>query len=329
MLLWLKFFLSASIIIITGSKLSIFGDIIAEKTGTGRLWIGAAIIPIITTLPEISSGISAALINAPNLALGDYFGSNMFNILIIAAIDLFLIRSSSFFSKVSTHNILTITLGLFLISVAGLFIIVNIPFIILNIGVNSIILFIFYILSIFIIFINSKKKNKENYGITEENYKDFSLSKTYIKFVIVSLIIIISTWEMINSSKALAHITGLGTTFWGTFFLAIITSLPEFACAITAVRIKAYDLAIGIIFGANIINATIPFFSDIFYSGYPILNDISNYHLISIFTVIVLSIIVIINILYHPKHIYFKKVISSGFIVLLYFVSILLIFNFH
>jgi len=82
-----------------GPKLSIYGDIIAEKTGTGRLWIGVAIIPIITTLPEISSGISAALITAPNLALGDYFGSNMFNVLIIAIIDLFLMPLSSFFQK--------------------------------------------------------------------------------------------------------------------------------------------------------------------------------------------------------------------------------------
>ena len=49
--------------------------------------------------------------------------------------------------------------------------------------------------------------------------------------------------------------------------MAIVTSLPEFACAITAVRIKVYDLAIGIVFGANIINTTIPFFSNIFYSG--------------------------------------------------------------
>lgn len=104
-----------------GAKLSIYGDMIAEKLGTGRLWIGVAIIPIITILPEISSGISVALINAPNLALGDYFGSNMFNILIVAAIDLFLMPSFSFFSKVSTHNILTIILGLFLISVAGFF----------------------------------------------------------------------------------------------------------------------------------------------------------------------------------------------------------------
>lgn len=50
-----------------------------------------------------------------------------------------------------------------------------------------------------------------------EKYKDFSLSKTYIKFLIASLIIIISAWEMINSSEALASITGLGTTFWENF----------------------------------------------------------------------------------------------------------------
>jgi len=226
-----------------GSKLSIYSDVIAEKSGTERVWIGVAIIPIITTLPEISSGISAALINAPNLSF--------------------------------------------------------------------------------------KKKNKENNGIIEESYKDISLSKTYIKFLIASLIIIISAWEMINSSKSLAHITRLGTTFWGTFFLAIVTSLPELVCVITAVKIKAYDLAIGIVFGANIINITIPFFSDVFYFGHPILNDISNYHLISIFTVIILSGVVIVNILYQSKHVLLKKMISSVFIVSLYFVSILIIYNLH
>lgn len=113
----------------------------------------------------------------------------------------------------------------------------------------------------------------------------------------------------------------------GKFFLAIVTSLPELVYTITAVKIKAYDLAISIVFGANIINATIPFFSDIFYSGYSILNDIQNYNSVSIFTVIILSSIVIINILYHPKHIFLKKMISSGFIVSLYFISIPIIAN--
>lgn len=47
MFFWLRFIFSAFIIIVTGFKLSIYDDIIAEKSGTGQLWIGVAVIPVV------------------------------------------------------------------------------------------------------------------------------------------------------------------------------------------------------------------------------------------------------------------------------------------
>jgi len=85
--LWLLFLICALIIIFTGTKLTRYGDIIAEKTGLGRVWIGAALIPLATSLPELTSSSGAAWINAPNLAIGNIFGSIMFNLLIIAIAD--------------------------------------------------------------------------------------------------------------------------------------------------------------------------------------------------------------------------------------------------
>ncbi|GAI69571.1 unnamed protein product, partial [marine sediment metagenome] len=49
--LWLSFLICALIIIFAGTKLTRYGDIIAEKTGLGRVWIGAALIPLATSLP--------------------------------------------------------------------------------------------------------------------------------------------------------------------------------------------------------------------------------------------------------------------------------------
>ncbi|MBA7589618.1 hypothetical protein ES708_31705 [subsurface metagenome] len=104
--LWLSFLICALIIIFTGTKLTRYGDIIAEKTGLGRMWIGAVLIPLATSLPEITSSSSAALINAPNLAIGNIFGSIMFNLLIIAIAD-FAHGPGPLLREVTTGQILT------------------------------------------------------------------------------------------------------------------------------------------------------------------------------------------------------------------------------
>ncbi|MFH1702279.1 MAG: hypothetical protein ABIB41_02445 [Nitrospirota bacterium] len=58
-LLWLGFIVCTSLIFYSGSKLSKYGDIIAEKTGLGRTWIGLVLMASVTSLPELVTGISS------------------------------------------------------------------------------------------------------------------------------------------------------------------------------------------------------------------------------------------------------------------------------
>jgi len=53
MLLWLGFIIYALAIIYSGTNLSRYGDIIAEKTGLGGTWIGIVLIGFVTSLPDI------------------------------------------------------------------------------------------------------------------------------------------------------------------------------------------------------------------------------------------------------------------------------------
>jgi cation:H+ antiporter len=87
-MVWVIFVLSAATIVAAGTKLAHYGDKIAELTGLGRLWIGAVLIAGATSLPEVLTDVSAALMNEPDLAIGDLFGSNMANMLILGLIDL-------------------------------------------------------------------------------------------------------------------------------------------------------------------------------------------------------------------------------------------------
>lgn len=85
---WAIFLLSAAVIVYAGTKLSRYGDQIADLTGLGGLWIGVVLMASATSLPEIFTDVSAALMHAPDLAAGDLFGSNMANMLILGIIDL-------------------------------------------------------------------------------------------------------------------------------------------------------------------------------------------------------------------------------------------------
>jgi len=75
-MLWLLFGASVVLVLFGGVRLTHSGDMIAEKTGIGRAWIGLVIISFATTLPELVTSVSAILlVKEPDLAAGNCFGS--------------------------------------------------------------------------------------------------------------------------------------------------------------------------------------------------------------------------------------------------------------
>lgn len=88
MFLWIKFLICTSLIVYSGTKLSKYGDIIAEKTGIGGTLIGVALMASVTSLPELVTGISSVTYaDVPDIAAGDVLGSCVFNMLILAFLD--------------------------------------------------------------------------------------------------------------------------------------------------------------------------------------------------------------------------------------------------
>ena len=80
--------LSAAILVRGGVALAAAGDQLAERTGWGRLFVGTLFLAFATSLPEVITDMTAAAAGAPDLAVGDLFGSSMANMAILAIIDL-------------------------------------------------------------------------------------------------------------------------------------------------------------------------------------------------------------------------------------------------
>lgn len=120
MVIWLQFAGCTALIIFSGSRLSMYGDVIAEKTGMGQTWIGVVLMASVTSLPELITGISSVRIyNLPNIAAGDVLGSCMFNLLILAALDVGR-RQAPISSIAHQGQVLTAAFGIVFLGLTGI-----------------------------------------------------------------------------------------------------------------------------------------------------------------------------------------------------------------
>ncbi|MBK9466365.1 MAG: hypothetical protein IPN56_16630 [Chitinophagaceae bacterium] len=148
----LGFIACAGVIIYSGTKLSYYGDKIADLTGMGKVWVGLILMASVTSLPELITGISSvAIIKEPDLAAGDIFGSCIFNLLILSVLDARL--KKPLFSIVKSSHIVAAIFGIILLTVAGIAIYLSkeIPSV-LWISSFTFALFAIYILSVWGIF---------------------------------------------------------------------------------------------------------------------------------------------------------------------------------
>ena len=103
---YLRFTLAAIAVIGAGIWLSFIGDEIALVTGWSASFVGSLFLAISSSAPELVVSIAALRLGAPDMAIADILGSNMFNIAIAAPVDL-AYRRGSVLSLASNSHLVT------------------------------------------------------------------------------------------------------------------------------------------------------------------------------------------------------------------------------
>jgi cation:H+ antiporter len=111
----------AGVIIGAGIWLPFIGSRIAEETGWGTTFVGNLLIAASTSLPEIATSFAALRLAAPDLAIANLFGSNLFDIAILAIDDLAYTRGP-LLADVSFHHLFSAIAALIMtgIGITGL-----------------------------------------------------------------------------------------------------------------------------------------------------------------------------------------------------------------
>jgi cation:H+ antiporter len=267
-MLWLELVVCAAMIFWSGSVLSKYGDVIAEKTGLGRAWIGAILIAGVTSLPELASGITAvAWLNVPNLAAGAALGSCLFNLALIAMMDL-LYQPGRVLAKAQDVHILSGGLGVLLLGVVALGVLIGPAmnsFGGLGISILSLAIIVLYAIGGGMIAGLEKERMGEvlEKEARENAYDAIPARRSYIIFILSAVSIIALGIWLSSIGDRLSTTTGLSVSFVGNLFLAISTSLPEIAASLAAIRLGAIDIAIGNVLGSNLFNILLFFVYDL------------------------------------------------------------------
>ncbi|NDI34076.1 sodium:calcium antiporter [Chengkuizengella sediminis] len=304
-------------------KLSKYVDVIKEKSSVNGVLLGL-MLGGATSLPEITTSVTSIVINNPDIATGNVLGSNLFNFMILAVVDI-IFRKTRIFNYSNKQNMMTNILVMLLLIFISVSIYFKISYHIFGIGLDSIVLVLVYGLGMWFI------SKVENIPTTQpikdsKKYEKFTLKRAIISFIFAAIFILVFGSILTISADKIATLTGIDASFIGTFLVAASTSLPEAVCIIVAIRLLNYNLAIGSILGSNTFNILILIFTDVLYRKGSLLYHSSPNHLYTVTGTFVLAVICTYGLIRKQSKNNFTYVLPSILVVISYFVVSYLMF---
>lgn len=215
---------------------------IANLTGIPKFIIGATIVSVATTLPELTVSVTGVIDGELDLAVGNAVGSVTANIGLIMGISLVcipaVIKRSQFWLKGT------------LMSAAALLL-----WILCKDGTLHMLpsFALFVLLAVYVW--DNIRDAKNDVGSDEREIVDKKdLPKQLVMFFIGIAAIVCGSKLLIEYGSEIALLLGVPSAIIGVTMVAIGTSLPELITTLTAIRKKESSMSIGNIIGANIID---------------------------------------------------------------------------
>ena len=213
---------------------------IAVKFKLPNSVIGATFIGFGTSAPELFTSTGAAINGDLSLAIGNIIGSNIANSLLVLAV-LYLFIDKGFSKKININQISPVWMMIFTTIFVSTYILTNQFPLILGIVLLSLVIFVTY-----------KMVNEE--AIDEEELVSEEKKYIWLRGILVISITIFGSSLVVDNAIAIADLFNISSLIVGVTIIAIGTSLPEVAGAISAARLKKPDLIMGNVFGSNLFN---------------------------------------------------------------------------
>ena len=222
---------------------------IARRFNISDMVVGLTIVSLGTSMPELIVNVISSLEGKSDLAIGNIFGSNVANLLLIVGVAAIIcplpIRRNTILSEIPFSLIATLLVG-FLANVA----LFNTEKEMMLSRLDGVVLLFFFLLFMAYIY-NIAKTNND---APVESHQAMKIPKA-ILFVALGMggLFLGGKW-VVDGAISLALIFGLSESFIGLTVVAVGTSLPELVTSAMAAYRRNIDIAVGNVVGSNIFN---------------------------------------------------------------------------
>lgn len=333
-MIWLQLVICCAIILLAGSRLSRYGELIAEKSGLSKSLVGLVLLAIITSLSQLVASVSSVVLHdLPDVAVGALVGSCMFNMMLIGLLDL-VSTERPVSSFVHVGHILSAGFGIILLG----FVAIDITFgsrlpVFTWIHSMDPITIAFVPVYFFAMRLTFRFESKRIVEYEEEQAKSEHVPMSWFRlialFSLCAIAIVLASSELPAVAEGVAKMTGWGQSFIGTAFIAVATCLPELSVSVSAARRGSFDLAVASLLGSNLCYIVILAITDFCYWKAPLLRHVSSMNALTAMSAMISMAIVVIALTYRPA----KKIVfiagDAVALILIYILTNVLLFASH
>jgi cation:H+ antiporter len=224
---------------------------IALKFKIPEFIIGATLIALGTSLPEMAASIAASYNGKPDIAIANVIGSNILNITLVLS-TVFIISKNinparDFFAKDSTWALVPVLVFILMIFDGKIS--------------RFDALLLLMLMGSYLLFLLQDAKNIPELDkleeLEEEIENHFSWMKVVPFLLLGFLLVIVGAHFTVESASAIARTFGISEWVIGIIMISLGTSLPELVVSVSAAVKGKVDMAIGNIIGSNMANTTV------------------------------------------------------------------------
>ena len=220
---------------------------IALKFKIPEFIIGATLIALGTSLPEMAASIAASMNGKPDIAIANVIGSNILNITLVLA-TVFIISKKinparDFFAKDSTWALVPVLVFILMI-LDGMISRFDAALLLLLMGA-------------YLLFLLQDAKNIPEEDLEDLDEGTFSWAKVIPVLFAGFILVIVGAHFTVESASEIARDFGISEWIIGIIMISLGTSLPELVVSISAAMKGKVDMAIGNIIGSNMANTTV------------------------------------------------------------------------
>lgn len=317
-------FVAAALVVwFAGVRLTRNLDVIARRQGLSQVFVGMLLLGGLTSLPEVANVATASAIGNPGLAVNNLLGSAAINVLLLAVADAWIGREAVTGMVVRPSTMMMATLCMLVLIAVALAVTVG-DVGIFGVGVGSMAICALSIGSFRLATGYDARSpwaledDEEQSKAVEPAEDSRSLRALWLRVARDGGLIFAAGYALSQTGDAISQQTGMASALVGFALIGTVTSTPELATIVTALRLRRPEMAFGQVLGTNFVNLSLLLLGDAFFRGGPIINELGSFEVVSALLGASLIGVFLVGLLEHRDRTIFKMGYDSAVVVVLF-----------